>query len=741
MTIYYLTLTMVACAFSLIGYNFINLRKHNEGTAIMIERAAIIRSGAKTFLKREYRVISIVVILMSLGFALIQEPTAGCCLVLGAVLVLCGVEIGMRGGAYGNVRTANAARVTGAISRTLRIATLGGSISGFSVPAFGLLGFTLIFLWSWANGPETTGHGLISNTMNNVMAARLTAYSLGFSMVAIFNRVAGGTYTKSADIANDIVSKSEYGLEEDDPRNVCSIADLTGDLVNDLAGNLSDLGESYVATLMSCILISVQNYATDHAVLPLVCAFPFVLAAGGLFSTLISVMFIILKNRKRHKWVQMTLDEFLAKYPNEKTRPKTKVDDDNIRWVWTEYSLEIDDPGKELNMATAISAAVTLAVGLIGAHTLFGGTSFAANYTLGWASPWLAAALGVVSSVTVGLLTERYTSMKSKFVQQIAKMAPEGHSFVVSEGMAVGNHSVTWPSIIIALSIVVAFLLCGVYGIAIAAVGMLSFVGTTVTIDAFGPIADNAGGIAESCHLPEEVREITDELDALGNTTAAVGKGNAIGAAAFSTITMLMAFIGNIPEFNLNSADSIVRLIVGGIIGMAVIREFISILTKNTLSAAWKLAGVAESELKDEAIMAGKKSPDYNKAIEIASDNALKYMSAPSLLSVVSVLVVGLVFGPITVLGMLLGSTLQAIGEAFFNGNAGGAYDNAKKYIEMGMLPSHGKHSAAHLATITGDTIGDIMKDVVAVCCDICIKIMATVATAMAVMFHLHHFF
>ena len=679
MTIYYLTLVMVVCAFSLIGYNFFNLRKHDEGTDLMIQRAAIIRSGAKTFLKREYRVIFIVIFLMAFGFASIQEPIAGLCLLFGAVLVLIGVEIGMRGGAYGNVRTTNAARVTRAISRTLRIATLGGSISGFSVPAFGLLGFTLIFIISWLNGPNTVGHGLLASTSTNVMAARLTAYSLGFSMVAMFNRVAGGTYTKSADISNDIVSKSENGLEEDDPRNVCSIADLTGDLVNDLAGNLSDLGESYVATLMSCIVISTQNFSQDLATLKVVCAFPFVLAAGGLFSTLTSVMFIILKNRKRHKWVMMSDAEILENYPDEATRPKVKVDSDNLKWVLVEYSLDIDDPGKELNMTTTISAVITLAIGLLGAQLLFGNSAVASTFKLGWVAPWLAAALGIMSSVGVGLLTERYTSTKYKFVQNIAKMAPEGGSFVVSEGMAVGNHSVTWPSVIIALSIVIAFLLCGIYGIAIAAVGMLSFVGTTVTIDAFGPIADNAGGIAESCNLDEGVRSITDELDALGNTTAAVGKGNAIGAAAFSTITMFMAFIGNIPEFNLNSFDSIVRLIAGGIIGMAIIREFISILTKNTLAAAWKLAGIAEEELKVDGVMEGRVEPNYTRAIENASDNALHYMLAPSLLSVVSVIIVGLIFGPIAVLGVLFGSTLQAIGEAFFNGNAGGAYDNAKR--------------------------------------------------------------
>ena len=747
MVVYYMTFAMIACAFVLIGYNFVNLRNHAEGADEMVRMAANIRSGAKTFLRREDRVIIWVVAIMAIGFTLTQETFAGMSLLIGSLLVRCAVEVGMRGGTYGNVRTTNAARVTGALSRTLRIATLGGSLSGFSVPAFGLLGFTVIFLLSWHNGPNTIGYSLLFNTPCNAMATRLTAYSLGCSIVAMFNRVAGGTYTKSADIAGDLSGKGKHNLEEDDPRNVCSIADLIGDCVNDLAGNISDLCESFVATPMACIVIAIQNYSSDTRTLLLACSFPFILITGGIFSTLLSIMFVILKNRRHYKWIPLE-EASKAVLDGTATRGVEKALKENITRrgkegteLRMEYSLEIEDPGAELNMATTISAFITLGIGLLGARLLFGGKQIVETFTVGWISPWLAATLGVLSSVAVGLLTERYTSTKYRYVKGIAKMAPQGGAFVVSEGIAVGNHSAFWPSVIIAVSIIVAYLLCGFYGIAIAAVGMLSFVGTTVSIDAFGPIADNAGGIAEGCHLPEEVRAITDELDALGNTTAAVGKGNAIGAAAFSTITMFMAFIGNIPVFNLNEPDSIVRMVAGGIIGMAVIKEFVSILTKNTLKAAHKLAAVAEDQFERPGVMEGTVPPNYNEAIGIASDNALRYMLVPSLLSVVSPLIVGFTVGPMAVLGLLLGSTYQAIGEAFFNGNAGGAYDNAKKYIEMGLLKGFGKHTEAHLAAIMGDTIGDTMKDVVAVCCDICIKIMVTVSTAMAVMFYMYHIF
>ncbi|MBQ3348082.1 sodium/proton-translocating pyrophosphatase [Candidatus Saccharibacteria bacterium] len=734
----------VALTFAIIAYNFVNLKGHDEGTALMVERAAAIRSGSKTFLRQEYKVIAVVIALLAVGSSAIQERCAGLCLLMGSLLVLIAEEIGMRAGTYANVRTANAARVTKAISRTLRIATLGGSVGGFSV-AFGLFGFLVLTAICWAGGPERMGAGFaLPSIETNVMSARLTAYSLGFSIVAMFNRVAGGTYTKSADIGNDMVSKGEFNLEEDDPRNVCSIADLIGDCINDLAGNLSDLSESYVATLMSCTVIAIQNFSYNRNILELALAFPILLATGGLVSSVVSIMFIILKNKKHYKWI--SFDEAVqAKRDGTVTTEMLKALEDNVTRetkdgveLRMEYSLIVDDPGAELTRATFISAGITVAIGLIGAHAIFGGVEIEA-FKYGWISPMLAAMLGIATSVIVGILTSIYTDTEHKFVRHIAEMAREGPSFVISEGMAVGNHSAFWPMLLIAISLFFAFDFAGFYGVAIAAVGVLSFVAETVSIDAFGPIADNAGGIAEGCGLAPEDRAITDKLDALGNTTAAIGKGNAISSASYSTITMFMAFIGCIPLLDLNSPDTFVRMICGTLFGVAVIKEFISLLTKNTLAAAWKLADEAVRQLKIPEVFEGKVKPDYNTAIRIASDNALHYMLVPSLLSVVSPLIAGFLMGPAAQLGLLMGATGVAIGEAFFNGNAGGAYDNAKKMIEMGLIEGLEKHTPAHLAAIIGDMIGDIMKDVVAVCCDICIKIMAVVSTATALTFFLHH--
>lgn len=318
-------------------------------------------------------------------------------------------------------------------------------------------------------------------------------------------------------------------------------------------------------------------------------------------------------------------------------------------------------------------------------------------------------------------------------------MAKSGPSFVISEGLAVGDHSAFWPMLIIGVSIYLAYMCCGFYGIAIAAVGVLSFVGETVSIDAFGPIADNAGGIAEGCGLDSEVRMITDKCDASGNTTAAVGKGNAIGGAAYSTISMFMAFIVVVPHFDLNEPDTFVKLICGLIFGVAVVKEFLSLLTKNTLAAADKLTKEAERQLRVPGVLEGKVKPDYNTAVRLASENALRYMTGPALLSVVSPLIAGGLMGPGAQLGLLMGATGIAIGEAFLNGNAGGAYDNAKKMIEMGMIEGATRHSPAHIAAITGDMVGDIMKDVKGVCCDICIKIMAVVSVATGLMFYYHH--
>ena len=718
--VYLIALVIILITFVLIYRNFIDLRNHNEGTDDMAELAGIIRRGAKTFLKREYRVIIPTVLIVAVLYSLFREAWSGLTFVFGATLSIAAVEIGMRGGTYANVRTTNAARVTGAMSRTMRIALLGGSLSGYSVPAFGLLGFLAVWVLSGGAHASHVGHGILTATPCNVVTMRLTTYSLGCSVVAMFNRVAGGNYTKAADISADIVGKNIHNMPEDDSRMPNSLADFIGDCVNDIAGNISDLLESFVATPTACILIAMQVFKDNDAALTAACLLPFILSAGGLLSSIIGVNIIIFKNRKRKSYVEI----------------------DGVKTV-TEISRETRDPGEELNRATYLSAAFVIVVALYGSHAIFGKLSgLEGVFKIGWISPFVAAVLGMISSVAVGKITEYYTSMKFKPVKRLAQMATEGDAFVVTFGDAIGSRSVLLPVLVIGISMLLSGWLCGTYGIAIAALGMLSFVGTTVSIDAFGPIADNAGGIAESCHLDESVREITDQLDAVGNTTAAIGKGNAIGSAAFATVALIMSYIGSYPASDFTNPITIIFIIVGGIIGGALIEYFVAILTENTINSAKLMADEGERQLREEpGILEGKVKPDYDRVIKMAADEALRCMLLPSILALISPIIFGFPFGPEIVLGLLGGSTITAISRAIFNGNSGGAFDNAKKLIETGGLPGFEKGSAAHKAAVVGDTIGDTRKDVVGVALDIFIKTMSTVANTLAPVFYTYRLF
>ena len=719
-TIYVLTFLIIFAAFFLIRRNFVDLRNHDEGTDEMKEIAKIIREGSKTFLGREYRVIIPTVVLFAAMYSLFTETFAGVALLFGATLNMIAVEIGMRAGTYGNVRTTNAARVTKALSRTMRIALLGGSVSGFAVPAFGLFGFTIVWLLSGGAQVNAVGSGILGLNTCNPIVMRLGCFSLGFSLVGMFNRVAGGNYTKAADISADIVGKNIHNMPEDDSRIPNTIADFIGDCVNDIAGNISDLGESLMATPVACDLIAMQVFKDDPIALSAACLLPFVLSAGGLLSSLIGVSSVIFANRKKVK----------------------KNADGTTRVV----SREIADPGLELDLATYSSAIMVFLIGLFGTFMVFGKIQGLDKFgfVAGWISPWICAVLGIASSVIVGKMTEYYTSMKYDPVKKLVSMAFEGDSFVVTEGDGIGYRSALGPILVIGISMVISYRLAGTYGIAIAGLGMLSFVGTTVSIDAFGPIADNAGGIAESCHLEPNVRKITDQLDAVGNTTAAIGKGNAIGSAAFATVSLIMSYIGSYATHDISLTSVVVSLVVGSIVGGALVMYFSGLLTNNTIVAAKQLADAGEKQLRENpGIIAGTERPDYTAIIELAANNALRHMLVPSLMALVTPIVFGFSFGPDFVLGILIGSTAIAVGLALYNGNSGGAYDNAKKSIEILRTesPNDAKLVAAHKASVTGDTVGDTRKDVVGVALDIFIKTMSTVSNTLAPMFTSFHLF
>ena len=701
-----LVLIIAVCGVAIlyVGFNYFRIRKMEEGTDRMVKMSAIIREGANVFIRKEFLTISVVVAVLALLFSLFIEKFSGVTYIVGALMSTVVCVLGMKSATYANVRTANMARKSLSIGKTVKVALCGGSISGLSVQAFGLLGLIAIVLISGVTASE--GTGLIPLLETNETIMRITTYSLGCSTVAMFNRVAGGNYTKAADISADILGKIRNDLPEDDSRVPNVIADFIGDNVNDIAGNCSDLLESFVATISASIIVAISlKGVISEALFFMLCLVPLLIAGAGLFSCILGLGFAAVKKMG-------------------------------------------DNPSKELDLATYVSAGLTvLFTGLI---CFLGFRNFSGefadlnfNETLGWASPWICAILGIASGVAIGMITEYYTSSEFKPTRTIAEYATEGEAFVITKGDAVGSKSCLFPILIIGISLLISGAICGIYGIAIASLGMLSFVGTTVSIDAFGPIADNAGGLAESCHLDPDVRVITDKLDSVGNTTAAIGKGFAIGSAAFATVSLIVAFIGNyahtgatIPTF---TGSSLFVVVAGLVIGGALIEFFSAILTDNTIISAKELADVGDKQLSDPAILKGEKDPDYNELVRLATGSALKRMLLPSIIAIAVPLVGGILFGLDFVLGILLGATIVAIPRAIFMGNSGGAFDNAKKYIESGALEGHGKGSAAHKAAVTGDTVGDTRKDVVGVALDIFIKMMSTVATTLFVVIYVLH--
>ena len=704
-----IVLGVVVLALIYVAFNYFRIKKMPEGTADMIELSGIIRSGAQTFLKTEYKSITIVVGAVAIIFTLFVEKTSGITFLIGALMSSIVCVLGMQSATYANVRTSNKARESLSIGETVKVALCGGSISGLAVQGFGMLGFLAVLLCFGGVQHDAESQGLIQiGLICNPYIMRISTYSLGCSIVAMFNRVAGGNYTKAADISSDILGKLRHDLPEDDSRIPNTIADFIGDNVNDIAGNCSDLLESFVATMSASIMISVTLFKTalaegetqiTDATFNATILFPVILAGCGLVGCLIGLGLANIKKMG-------------------------------------------DNPSRELDLSTWISAGCTVVFGGVAAYFIFKDVPLYTEFKLGWASPWVSSIMGIVSGIAIGIITEYYTSTDHKPTQKIAEMCTEGEAFVVTKGDAVGSRSVLLPVLVIIIALIVSGIIGGSYGIAISALGMLAFVGATVSIDAFGPIADNAGGLAEACHLAPEVRKITDKLDAVGNTTAAIGKGFAIGSAAFATVSLIMAYVGSysgdvaVPVLNFATFF----VVAGGILGGALVEYFSAILTDNTIDAAKIMADVGDKQMTQE-VLDGKAKPDYNMMIAMAAKEAIRRMVVPSVLALLIPVIGGFLLGPEFVGGILVGATIVAIPRAIFMGNSGGAFDNAKKYIEQGMLKGHAKGSPAHKAAVTGDTIGDTRKDVVGVALDIFIKLMSTVANTITPIISRYHIF
>ena len=699
-----LLILVIVAALLALGYaafNFIGVKNLDEGT-----------DRANAFITYEYKIIAVVVVIIAIAFAAIftvqygefsWEPSV--CFMIGVIMSASAGWVGMKIATYANVRVSNTARNTKNIGSTLKVALKGGSVMGLCVGGFALLGLFLVYI--------IFGFGLNMLDIEALRGAHvftqcLSCYALGCSIVAMFNRVGGGIYTKAADMGADLVGKTEAHIPEDDPRNTATIADNVGDNVGDVAGLGSDLLESFVGAISSAIILAVSLYLSNVAnnlevsdeMLSKMMYFPLVFAAIGLIASILGIAYVLLKKGS-------------------------------------------DNPHRDLNISTWSAAGITIIGGFVATYLLFNGENAdilkVAGFNIGFISPWIAASLGVVSGVIIGGIAEYYTSYDYKPTQTIAQASKEGAALTITQGLSVGMKSCMYPLIVLGITTYVSYAVSGMFGIAMAAVGMLSFVSATVSVDTYGPISDNAGGIAEMSELEPEVREITDKLDSVGNTTAAIGKGFAIGSASLAALSLMVSFLYAFqPEgssLDLNFTNPLI--LAGALVGGALPYLFSGMLIEAVANAARKMVEEVRRQFRDiPGILEGKAKPDYKTCIEISSQGALKEMRMPAIISIIFPVIAGFLFGPYFVGGLLIGATLSAIMLAIFTGNAGGAWDNGKKYIESGAIEGQGKGSPAHDAAVVGDTVGDPLKDTVGPSLDILIKIMSTVSLVAAVMFY-----
>lgn len=669
------------------------ITKQDPGTAGMVAVARSIAQGAVAFLKAEYTVIGYFVCIAALLLAYLStqgdhtHPYTVVAFVIGAMFSALSGWIGMRIATKANVRTAQAAR--NSLSEAFKIAFAGGTVMGMGVTGLAMIGLggllIVLLVYFLPEGLTETNHSALGLALET-----LTGFSLGAESIALFARVAGGIYTKAADVGADIVGKIETNIPEDDPRNPATIADNVGDNVGDVAGMGADLFGSYVATILAAMVLGSEIKAPEKLSGLGPVLLPMCIGASGIVLSLIATCFIGIQgdDRVQHamnkgNWIATLLTGLFAYFVIPKMLPSTA----SMR-----------------------------------------GQTFATVHV------FYAVAIGLMVGILISVITEYFTAMHRRPVRFIVTQSYTGHATNIIAGISVGMFSTALPTVLFAAAIYGAFQLAGFYGIAMAAAGMMATTALQLSIDAFGPIADNAGGIAEMNSLPQEVRRRTDILDAVGNTTAATGKGFAIASAALTSLALFAAYVrtAHIQSIDIYKAPVMAGLLVGGMIPFLFSALAISAVGK----AAMAMVHEVRRQFKDiQGILQGETQPEYERCIYIATRAALRAMSLPGAIAIVIPIVVGFTLGPEVLGGLLAGITVSGVLMALFQANAGGAWDNAKKSFEKGVLVNgemYYKGSDAHKASVTGDTVGDPFKDTSGPSMNILIKLASIVSLVIA---------
>lgn len=719
-SLFYIVPAAAVIALFFAWYFFHQMMKESEGTATMKEIAQYVRDGAMAYLKQQYKVVTIVFVILAIFFAIlaygfhIQNPWVPFAFLTGGFFSGLAGFVGMKTATYASSRTANA--VSRSLNAGLKLAFRSGAVMGLTVVGLGLLDISIwyIVLKLFVSDPNP------SQTLVTITTTMLT-FGMGASTQALFARVGGGIYTKAADVGADIVGKVEADIPEDDPRNPATIADNVGDNVGDVAGMGADLYESYCGAILATMALGASAFFGDTIAQTRAILAPMCIAALGVVLSVIGI-----------------------------------------------YAVRTKEGASLQDLLGSLSRGTNLSAGLIAV------VSFGIFYVLGFNNWWmlsLSVIFGLVSGVIIGKATEYYTSHSYKPTQKLAESAKTGSATVIISGMGLGMISTAVPVVTIAVAILLSYLCAtgfsfdpalisqGLYGISIAAVGMLSTLGITLATDAYGPIADNAGGNAQMSGLDPEVRQKTDILDALGNTTAATGKGFAIGSAALTALALLASYIEEIKialhhvgHDTLAIGDRIVdvasatipdivefyqvnlmnpRVLVGVFIGAMMAFLFCGLTMNAVGRAAQKMVTEVRRQFKEiKGILTGEQMPDYARCVEISTLGAQHEMVFPSIIAIVVPVVTGLCLGAAGVMGLLVGGLGAGFTLAVFLANSGGAWDNAKKYVEEGHLG--GKNSDCHKATIVGDTVGDPFKDTSGPSLNILIKLMSMVSIVMA---------